>query len=1071
MPRYRSNPRRLLHTIACVMLCAGALHAATFRVTDVTPLTSKANDPLFMPTDVTIGTNGDVFVADGTNGRIVVFDPQGKQTREILSTADMPLANPIGLDFSRDGLLWIADNGTQRLLAVDMQGDKRHDFSLPELTGQSEVDVTDVAADAGGVWFVDNDAHRIYRQSLGGEPLQTFGSRRGEGLGEFQYPFMIAMTERGRAVVTDVINGRVQALSREGIAPRRIGRYGVEPGQFHRPKGIAVDEAGRIWVTDGSLGTVQAFTDDGEFLGYLENAGGSVLQLSTPGGVATGGSGIVYVCEIGTSRILKIEFDEEAGIARSTTGSRTGQHPPSCTVCHLEWVPPVDSGRASGLSAVPPASREEPFVSRSESCLSCHDGSVVDSRHDVWRAHGHKRGVEPPPSMNVPDALPLVSGAISCRTCHSAHSHGGAGHGLKDSIFLRVEHKPTELCVSCHADTAAAALSHPIEATDSHSVIVPGSGSAEDDKPFKAHGDDMHATHVALDDNGCLSCHAGHGNEDERLLRSGRTGESSCVGCHPDMPADSFHPIDSIRPVESLQTAGRDIISKIADGSERPNDTSIVRKLLPEDSCLACHKMHESKEPKYLLAQDRRDGTLCLSCHESVSPLLNSRHDLRVSASEFENAHGETASLGGPCSACHAVHSGVRPGAVAAADLEGACTDCHQPTGCAGSLPGTTFDHPSDLTGAFQLPASSRTMLTDLGRADDRLTCLACHSPHASEHGALLRTSQDELCGSCHTEYVVTLAGVHDFQQNPMPMIEDARPASASRCGSCHSMHSANGAALWSGTTARADDAAALCLNCHQNNGPAGAAMPNRHPCCGVSGQQTSSLPYFDGHGNRSDSGEISCATCHNAHAHSGSNPALLRKPDGEPAAALCYSCHTHVTNMGNSLHADTLLDAGRIVDTPCAPCHAVHSLELAAPAMWVGPFSTAPANSASGGPVETTVDRMCTGCHSKAGGMSDVAVVAHSPVPAVHARNLERTMGVSGGGDEPTGLTHFSCVTCHLPHGRHGINVGAFDKENLAWLRASAPMLRPYRKSIACSDCHGMEGLQLYLNFHRLAE
>ena len=56
---------------------------------------------------------------------------------------------------------------------------------------------------------------------------------------------------------------------------------------------------------------------------------------------------------------------------------------------------PFPTGVGTILMDVPVDSPNEPVVSRSETCLSCHDGSVVDSRRRVWMDHGHLTGVTP----------------------------------------------------------------------------------------------------------------------------------------------------------------------------------------------------------------------------------------------------------------------------------------------------------------------------------------------------------------------------------------------------------------------------------------------------------------------------------------------------------------------------------------------------------------------------------------------------------------------------------------------------------------------------------------------------
>ncbi len=116
-----------------------------------------------------------------------------------------------------------------------------------------------------------------------------------------------------------------------------------------------------------------------------------------------------------------------------------------CVICHLEWADAFDRPGANLLIDRPPA----PLVAEAETCLGCHDGSVGDARLRVWAENGHRTGMVPPATMQVPEVLPLKDGRIACRTCHTAH--GGTGpQTIETIVFLRVPNESGQLCQSCH---------------------------------------------------------------------------------------------------------------------------------------------------------------------------------------------------------------------------------------------------------------------------------------------------------------------------------------------------------------------------------------------------------------------------------------------------------------------------------------------------------------------------------------------------------------------------------------------------------------------------------------------
>src|SRR5690349_4619940 len=138
-----------------------------------------------------------------------------------------------------------------------------------------------------------------------------------------------------------------------------------------------------------------------------------------------------------------------APIVRAQLGNipaRTGR---DCTVCHVEWIESFK--QPDTVLLIDPAGKS--VVSESDSCLDCHDGSIADSRRQVWVEHSHSVGVAPSAGMVVPKDFPLEEGKLACRTCHTAHANG-FNESLKDAVFLRAHNEQDQLCKACHVDKA-----------------------------------------------------------------------------------------------------------------------------------------------------------------------------------------------------------------------------------------------------------------------------------------------------------------------------------------------------------------------------------------------------------------------------------------------------------------------------------------------------------------------------------------------------------------------------------------------------------------------------------------
>ncbi len=424
---------------------------------------------MLMPTDVAVAPDGTVYVADGVRDRILAFAADASLVEEISAVGDRALAAPYGVEFAGD-LLWIADSANQRVLARGRDGLLAREVRWPGAdVGPEGPDLTGVALAPDGqtLWLVDNDRHRLGRLDLAGGAFGEFGEY-GESLGQFAYPLAAATNADGDVFVVEAISGRVQVLTALGRPSGSIGSYGVNLGNLYRPSGVALDRDGNVWVADSTLNVIQVFSGNGVLQDVLRDEAGQPLKLEMPGGITFDAEGYLYAAELRANRVRKfaLQIDPKApppSLARAQRPAREAQ-PRRCTACHLEWIEPLNRGEATALLAPPTSRPELPHVSTGPMCLSCHGGQVVDSRRRVWVEHGHRTGVTPPPTMKVAAGLPLPGGEIQCRTCHAAHTRGGAGESFADAVFLRVGNTPSDLCLNCHRDYGAgvSAGMHPL---------------------------------------------------------------------------------------------------------------------------------------------------------------------------------------------------------------------------------------------------------------------------------------------------------------------------------------------------------------------------------------------------------------------------------------------------------------------------------------------------------------------------------------------------------------------------------------------------------------------------------
>jgi len=762
---------------------------------------------LAMPSDVAVASDGRVFVADGVNNRVVVFDRAGAVRSELRTAAGKSLSRPTAVTIGADGRVWIADAGRKRVVVFDEALKVAQTLPLAEPWAQA-VDITDLAVAGDALWLVDNDHHQVLRTSLSAGTWDAVGGA-GNAFGRLHYPWHIALSAGGDAFITDVLNSRVQGYTASGRPLRPFGSHGAAVGQLFRPGGVAV-RGDQVWVTDTTLGVIQVYTPTGRLVDVLRDASLEVLRLDSPVGIEIVADRL-YVTELGANRVRAFDLSVVAGTPRvATTAAVMPGAGDTCTLCHLELEPALATGNA--LVAPPPHTKEAPYVSREVSCLSCHDGSVQDSRRSIWTRHGHPIDVAPSEGMVVPPELPLVGGKVVCRTCHAAHTLGGSGTQHRDALMMRVSAGASSaLCASCHVGQPLQATpgSHPIGALDPTARRLPGlSDKVEGVNCVDCHmgRDSLRAGFSVEKESGCLSCHTGQDNKgdrhrgvrvdtDERRKAIaavggalGPNGQVVCMSCH------SVH--DANTPRERCVVCH-------ADRKAAPNEPPRHGNL----GCAACHGNHVvSGLPRPLQLATEHDPAGCLSCHrpDGQAPTQGERPGEVGHAIFAVEQPADQPPLTG-CPSCHDVHA---PGGL----NETLCVSCHSERvaelarGGHGSATCLDCHPPHELVP--EAPASANAV-NPISRR-----CLACHATDATEAPDAPGVARFEHPARVFLDSGVRWDALSDLiLYSPEGRAQTPDANGELTCASCHLTHGPD--AEHAGTKRRIPNKHQPCAVCH----------------------------------------------------------------------------------------------------------------------------------------------------------------------------------------------------------------------------------------------------------------
>ena len=264
-----------------------------------------------MTSDVCVGRDGRIYVVNGGNHEVAVFDEKGSRVATLGEQGSKPgqFFEPVGIGVGPEGEIYVADKGNQRLQMFSRDGRFRREIPLEE-EGDA-IDPVDVAVSADGeeLFVTANNSHRVLVFSNDGRLLRGWGGE-GEEDGRFLYPATLVLDEAGRVLVVDVLNQRVQKFDRDGNFLLSFGGLGGKPGKLFRPKGIAVDEAGRSYVSDSFLGAIQVFDANGAFVHVLGDDGVTTV-FDTPVGMSIDGNRLLVV-QMLPGKVLLLEVDTQA---------------------------------------------------------------------------------------------------------------------------------------------------------------------------------------------------------------------------------------------------------------------------------------------------------------------------------------------------------------------------------------------------------------------------------------------------------------------------------------------------------------------------------------------------------------------------------------------------------------------------------------------------------------------------------------------------------------------------------------------------------------------------------------
>lgn len=255
------------------------------------------NSSLNHPTHLTIGPDGDLYIAAWHNSKVLRYDPRTETVEGICGTGarsyngdGLPgletfLDLPVATAFTPDGSLLIADQANQRVRALRPDGTVdtvvgmgEQGFSGddgPAIEARLHLPVSQSAppagriatADDGTLYIADTLNHVVRRVTTDGVISTIIGTAEaGNGSGEdptgaaLDTPSDVDVDPAGNVYVADTMNHCVRRVGTDGKLSTVAGICGTpgfagdggkaDQALLDRPYGIAISDDGALWIAD-----------------------------------------------------------------------------------------------------------------------------------------------------------------------------------------------------------------------------------------------------------------------------------------------------------------------------------------------------------------------------------------------------------------------------------------------------------------------------------------------------------------------------------------------------------------------------------------------------------------------------------------------------------------------------------------------------------------------------------------------------------------------------------------------------------------------------------------------------
>uniref|UniRef100_UPI00404B34E7 PA14 domain-containing protein n=1 Tax=Fluviicola sp. TaxID=1917219 RepID=UPI00404B34E7 len=289
------------------------------------PFATISNLSLSQPKDLFIANNGDYYISDGNNHRVIKINPTTNLFSVVAGgngagTGLNQLNQPMGIFVDNSGAVYVADQQNHRIMKWTSGATTG---SVVAGTGSQGANLTllnypsDVWVDSSNqIYVVDQHNHRVVRwdQNATTGVLVAGNGVAGSGLNQLQYPISIFMNAANEMYIADYHNHRILRFNIGNTVGTLVagGSIGNNLNQLNYPYNMIVDAQKNIYVSDLSNNRIVRWSEgqtSGEIVAGGKGYGWDLFQTPQPTAVGLDAFGNLKVLTHDHARVLNFKIN------------------------------------------------------------------------------------------------------------------------------------------------------------------------------------------------------------------------------------------------------------------------------------------------------------------------------------------------------------------------------------------------------------------------------------------------------------------------------------------------------------------------------------------------------------------------------------------------------------------------------------------------------------------------------------------------------------------------------------------------------------------------------------------